>query len=101
MSSRANTMFVNLGLFFSKGGQGNALPLTKLERSSRLAVEVTLRAADELTWSLPSNSVSDNVAKDSLDATFDYKDCEFALVSEHVTLSDYESGFFSNQSVPP
>ena len=38
--------------------------------------------------------------KDSLDATFDYKDCEFALVSEHVTLSDYESGFFSNQSVP-
>lgn len=100
MSSRANTMFVNLGLFFSKGGQGNALPLTKLERSARLAVEVTLRAADELTWSLPSNSVPDTVAKESLDATFDYKDCEFALVSEHVTLSDYESGFFSNQSVP-
>lgn len=103
MSSKRNTLFVNLGLFFSKGGQGNALPLTKLDRSTRLAVEVVLRNAEDLTWSLPSNSVADedmNAAPDTLDATFDYKDCEFTMITEHVTLSDYESAFFSNQDVP-
>ena len=104
MSSRENTLFVNLGLFFSKGGQGNALPIAKLDRSSRLAVEVTVKSTDQLTWSLPQApasgqeiSVADSTA---LKATFSYNDCEFHLVSEHVTVSDYESEWLSNMKLP-